>query len=40
MAKQFATITDGLNEIFDEDDDIIPVDDDGNNLTNQRFTSG
>jgi hypothetical protein len=31
ISKQFATITDELNEMFDEYKDVIPVDDDGIN---------
>jgi hypothetical protein len=35
IAKQVAIITDELNEIFDNDEDVTPVDDEGNNLPNQ-----
>jgi hypothetical protein len=34
-AKQFAIFTDELNEMLDEDEDVTPVDDAGNNLPNE-----
>jgi hypothetical protein len=34
-AKQFATITDELNEMFDEDEDVTPEDEDVNRSPNQ-----
>jgi hypothetical protein len=37
IPNQFAAITDELNEMFNSDEDVIPVDDDGNNLPNQRL---
>jgi hypothetical protein len=35
VAKQFATIADELNEMFDVDEDVTPEDEDGNHLPNQ-----
>jgi hypothetical protein len=35
IAKQFATIKDSLNKMFDEDEDVTPEDDEGNHLPNQ-----
>jgi hypothetical protein len=35
IATQFAAITDELNQMYDIDEDVTPVDEDGNNLPNK-----
>jgi hypothetical protein len=35
ITKQFATITDELNELFDEDEDVTPENEAGDHLSNQ-----
>jgi hypothetical protein len=34
IATQFAAITDGLTQTYDTDEDVTPVDEEGNNLSN------